>query len=80
MLEKTKAEMDAVDRLIDALESERQSTLRMAKAMRGVIEETSDLRKEHKAIIIGLKSRTKKSMKSKLKETKSTLTSFFQYT
>ena len=59
MLEKTKAEMDAVDRLIDALESERQSTLRMAKAMRGVIEETSDLRKEHKAIITGLKSRNK---------------------
>ena len=59
MLEKTKAEMDAVDRRIDALESERQSTLRMAKAMRGVIEETADLRKEHKAIITGLKSRNK---------------------
>ena len=59
MLEKTKAEMDAVDRRIDALESERQSTLRMAKAMRGVIEETADLRKEHKAIINGLKSRNK---------------------
>ena len=43
MLEKTKAEIDAVDRRIDALESERQSTLRMAKAMRGVIEETSRL-------------------------------------
>lgn len=57
MIEKTKAEMDSVDRRIDALESERQSTLRMAKAMRGVIEETADLRKEHKAIIIGLKGR-----------------------
>ena len=57
MLEKTKAEMDSVDKLIDALESERQSTLRMAKAMRGVIEETSDLRKEHKAVIMALKSR-----------------------
>ena len=57
MLEKTKAEIDSVDRLIDALESERQSTLRMAKAMRGVIEETSDLRKEHKSVVLGLKSR-----------------------
>ena len=59
MLEKTKAEMDSIDKLIDALETERQSTLRMAKAMRGVIEETSDLRKEHKAVIVGLKSRNK---------------------
>lgn len=57
MLEKTRAEMDAVDRIIDALESERESTLRMAKAMRGVIEETADLRKEHKSVITGLKSR-----------------------
>jgi len=57
MLEKTRGEMDALDRRIDALEVERQSNLRMARAMRGVIEETSDLRKEHKAIIIGLKGR-----------------------
>ena len=57
MLEKTRGEMDALDRRIDALEVERQSNLRMARAMRGVIEETSDLRKEHKAIIVGLKGR-----------------------
>ena len=50
MLEKTlRGEMDALDRRIDALESERQSNLRMARAMRGIIEETSDLRKEHKS-------------------------------
>ena len=57
MLEKTRGEMDALDRRIDALESERQSNLRMARAMRGVIEETSDLRKEHKSIVVGLKGR-----------------------
>ena len=57
MLEKTKAEMDSLHKRIDALETERHSTLRMAKAMRGVIEETSDLRKEHKSIINGLKKR-----------------------
>jgi len=57
MLEKTRAEMDSLDKRIDALEAERHSTLRMAKAMRGVIEETADLRKEHKSIIIGLKGR-----------------------
>ncbi len=57
MLEKTRSEMDALDKRIDALEAERQSNLRMARAMRGVIEETSDLRKEHKAIIVGMKSR-----------------------
>ena len=57
MLDKTRGEMDALDRRIDALEVERQSNLRMARAMRGVIEETSDLRKEHKTIIVGLKGR-----------------------
>ena len=57
MLDKTRAEMDALDKRIDALESERESNLRMARAMRGVIEETSDLRKEHKAVIVGLKDR-----------------------
>ena len=59
MLEKTKAEISAVEKRVDALESERQSAIRMAKAMRGVIDETSDLRKEHKSIIIGLKERNK---------------------
>ena len=57
MLEKTRGEMDALDRRIDALESERQSNLRMARAMRGIIEETSDLRKEHKSTIVGIKGR-----------------------
>ena len=70
MLEKTKAEMDSIDKLIDALETERQSTLRMAKAMRGVIEETSDLRKEHKTVIVGLKSRNKEIDEIRMKRDK----------
>ena len=59
MLEKTKAEITAVEKRVEALDAERQSAIRMAKAMRGVIDETSDLRKEHKSIIIGLKERNK---------------------
>jgi hypothetical protein len=59
MLDKTKAEIDALEKRIEALDAERNSTVRMARAMRGVIDETSDLRKEHKAIIIGLKERNK---------------------
>jgi DNA polymerase sigma len=59
MLGKTKIEMSEVEKVVEALDSERQSNVRMAKAMRGVIEETSDLRKEHKSIIINLKERNK---------------------
>ena len=59
MLTKVKGEMDALTIRVEALESERQSAIRMAKAMRGVIEETADLRKEHKAVITGLKERNK---------------------
>ena len=59
MLDKTKAEIDALEKRIEALDAERNSTVRMARAMRGVIDETSDLQKEHKAIIIGLKERNK---------------------
>ena len=57
MLTKVKGEMEALTIRVDALESERKSAIRMAKAMRGVIEETADLRKEHKAVITGLKQR-----------------------
>ncbi len=65
MLEKTKADMIEVEKVVQALDSERQSNVRMAKAMRGVIEETSDLRKEHKSIIINLKERNKEIDKVK---------------
>ena len=37
MLAKVKGEMDALTTRVEALESERQSAIRMAKAMRGVI-------------------------------------------
>ena len=59
MLEKTNAEMSALEKRDEAVDAERKSNIRMAKAMRGVIEETSDLRKEHKSIIINLKERNK---------------------
>ena len=59
MLEKVKAELSSLEKRVRALEDERHSNIRMAKAMRGVIEETSDIRKEHKSIINGLKERSK---------------------
>ncbi len=65
MLEKTTAEISALEKRVEALDSERQSNIRMAKAMRGVIEETSDLRKEHKSIIVKLKERNKQIDNSK---------------
>ena len=59
MREKAQAENVAMETRVNALEAERNNSIRMAKAMRGVIEETSDLRKEHKAVINGLKGRNK---------------------
>jgi hypothetical protein len=59
MLEKVKAETISLEKIVEALDSERQSNIRMAKAMRGVIEETSGLRKEHKSIIVKLRDRNK---------------------
>ena len=54
MLAKVKGEMDALTIRVEALESERQSAIRMAKAMRGVIEETADLRKRNtKRLLLG---------------------------
>lgn len=58
MLEKTKAEMVSLEKRVNALEDEKHSTIKMAKAMRGVIDETSGIRKEHKATVLGLKERS----------------------
>jgi DNA polymerase sigma len=59
MRDKVAGELDGLEMRIQALEDERQNSIRMAKAMRGVIEETSDLRKEHKTTIQGLSKRNK---------------------
>ena len=65
MLEKATTEISSLEKRVEALESERKSNIRMAKAMRGVIEETSGLRKEHKSIIVNLRDRNKKIDASK---------------
>jgi DNA polymerase sigma len=59
MRDKVASELDGLEMRIQALEDERQITIRKAKAMRGIIEETSDLRKEHKSTIQGLSKRNK---------------------
>lgn len=60
-------EMEAVETRIVALEDEKNSSMKMANAMRGVVKETSGIKKEHKSIITGLGARNKEidSIKSK---------------
>ncbi len=52
-------DLSVVTKRIETLESERSSAIRMAKAMRGIIEETGDIRKKHKETILSLRSRGK---------------------
>lgn len=67
MREKVSAELESIEIRISALDEEKKSSIRMANAMRGVVDETSELRKEHKTIISGLGARSKK-INSKKKE------------
>jgi len=67
MREKVSAEIEGLETRISALEEEKKSSIRMANAMRGVVDETSELRKEHKTIISGLGERSKQ-INSKKKE------------
>jgi hypothetical protein len=70
MREKVSAEMEGLEIRISALEEEKKSSIRMANAMRGVIDETSELRKEHKSIISGLGVRSNKiNSKKKVRDT-----------
>ncbi|MDP6869400.1 MAG: nucleotidyltransferase domain-containing protein [Candidatus Poseidoniaceae archaeon] len=55
--EEISKELKSNEELIVALEEEKQSCIKMSKAMRGVIDETSGLRKEHKAVVVELKKR-----------------------
>ena len=52
-------DLSIVTKRIETLESERSNAIRMAKAMRGIIEETGDIRKKHKETIQSLRSRGK---------------------
>ena len=67
---KLQGEMKATETRISALESEKKSAIRMSQAMKGAIEETSDLRSEHKKIIVGLKTRNKDISDKKAKRDK----------
>ena len=58
-LDNITSEIDTLTTRIDALESERASAIRMARAMRGIIEETGDIRKKHKDTIGGIRKRGK---------------------
>jgi len=53
--EKISTELSDVENLVNALEDEKAKCVQMAKAIRGLIDETADLRKEHKAVINNLK-------------------------
>ena len=58
-LDTVTAEIGTLTTRMDALESERASAIRMARAMRGIIEETGDIRKKHKDTIGGIRKRGK---------------------
>jgi len=56
---KIQGEINALETKIKAFEEEKSVSIRLANAMKGIIEETSDIRSEHKSIHIGLKERSK---------------------
>ena len=58
-LDNITSEIDTLTTRMDALENERASAIRMARAMRGIIEETGDIRKKHKGTIIDIRKRGK---------------------
>ncbi|CAI8156740.1 MAG: Uncharacterised protein [Methanobacteriota archaeon] len=59
MRENLSAEIAAVETRINALDDEKNNSMKMANAMRGVVKETSGIKKEHKSIITGLGARSK---------------------
>jgi hypothetical protein len=52
-------EINALETKIKAFEQEKSTAIRLANAMKGIIEETSEIRSEHKSIHLGLKERSK---------------------
>ena len=59
LVKENATELEALDERLTALIDERKLNIRMSKRLRGTIEETSDLRKELKTIIRGLRPRSK---------------------
>ena len=59
LVKENTTELEALDERLTALIDERKLNIRMSKRLRGTIEETSDLRKELKTIIRGLRPRSK---------------------
>ena len=58
-LDSINSEIETLTTRMDALENERASAIRMARAMRGIIEETGDIRKKHKDTIVDIRKRGK---------------------
>jgi len=58
-LEELLKQREMMEKRLNALEEERTNSIRLANAMRGVVEETSSIRKEHKEIITQLGPRNK---------------------
>jgi hypothetical protein len=60
MLAETSAQLVEIETRIEALEDERKSNIRISRALRGLIEETSELRNEHRNIVRSLRPRSQK--------------------
>jgi len=64
-LEDLNTQKELMEKRLKALEDERTNSIRLANAMRGIVEETSSIRKEHKEIISQLGPRNEEIQKSR---------------
>ena len=53
----SESNISELEQRIEALNQERQNNIKISQALRGIFEETSDLRNEHRQIVRGLKPR-----------------------
>ncbi|MBT60504.1 MAG: hypothetical protein CMA63_02980 [Euryarchaeota archaeon] len=60
MLAETIKQLADLEERISVLEEERHNNIRISRALRGLIEETSDLRNEHRTIVRSLRPRSQK--------------------
>ena len=58
MKTKVQGEINGLESKLKALEEEKSVSIRLANAMKGIIEETSGIKSEHKNVHIGLRERS----------------------
>ena len=61
MLKENEVQHSDLEERIEALHSERQNNIKISQALRGLFEETSDLRNEHRTLVRSLRPRSQKT-------------------